>query len=277
MGDLPQAEKEALESVLRLGPEAAVEWARELENGLSQHITAKEERSIRLLISRVADSLKRQKDANQKPWQQWIENSLPAYPWTAQCLLKASTKILNDKAVNIADSLDKTMTPAEVRLEAHKILWSHAPGIAIARANRLFFSSEKARGNEQIRARYLQEVLPQKPSQYVLEFLLKCATHSAQDSWTRLIAVRQIVEHRHKEAAQTLATIYLSATEDMNLRMEALKGALALNKQLGHQFLIERVPNAETQPGLYEFFRLMRKQEGLSPLPPGPMSPKKSL
>jgi|GEM_PF-5799476 len=271
------AHQEAQSILQSSGPQAVIEAAELLERKLSNSITRPKEIEIQNTITAYAETLALAPDAELFAWDHWVHSALLPSPWTAKALLMASSEVLEDRGVSLADSLDRPMTSTQIRLEAHRILWAQAPGIAIARANRLFFSGEKARGNEQIRALYLRGVLPKEKSVYVLEFLVRCASHSPQDSWTRLQAVRLLVDLKHQQAAQTLAGIYLSNSEDLNLRMEAFKGALALDPSLGHRFLMERVPNAANQPGLYEFFRLLRVQEGLPPLPavsPTPEQPK---
>ncbi|MCX8228803.1 MAG: hypothetical protein OTJ44_02515 [Planctomycetota bacterium] len=263
---------EALDLGALKGPEALLARAEAAESRLNQPLTAAEGRQAKEEIERMAKALSLLPLAPELPWVTWIEKRQHASPLTATALLSISGPFLSNQGVTLADSLDDRNTQTDLRLKAHQILWANAPGIAIARANRLFFA-EKTRGNEQIRPRYLQEILPPTSSPFVAEFLLRCAKHSGQDTWTRRIAIQKLIKTKNKAAAQHMASIFLSETDDLNIKKEAFHAALKLDPKLGHRFLMTRVPNAESEPILYEFFRFLRKEEGLPKLPPGPSSP----
>ncbi len=254
------------------GPDALLALSDAAEARLRQPLTAEDDLRAKKEIHEMAQALSLLPLGSEFPWTVWIQNRQRSSPLTAAALLDASHQFLADEGVSLADSLDDRNTQTDLRLKAHELLWEKSPGIAIARANQLFFA-EKTRGNEQIRPRYLQEVLPDTSTPYVAEFLLRCAKHSGQDTWTRRIAIQQLISTENKETAQHMASIFLSETDDLNIKKEAFHAALKLDSELGRRFLMTRIPNAESEPILYEFFRFLRKEESLPELPPGPSSP----
>jgi|GEM_PF-1018984 hypothetical protein len=207
-------------------------------------------------------------------WQERILSVSQTAPELSEQLLPHAMLRMNKQhATELLRKLDQRTTPAGLRTAALHFLWHFDPQETQMRVLNLVLH-ERGRGNHQLHAQIVERVLsPRVNDPLAGEALLECAMAKSVPSPARLLALRALRSHSAKGLSAQAEAIFLSESTDLSIKHEALKLVLALDKARGHFLLLNQVPPASNLPATYRLFRILRKQEGLPSLPPGPMSP----
>lgn len=199
------------------------------------------------------------------PWQAWLEESRFTLPELAAAQMRAAGVALGIEAIPVARFMDFRESPSAARIQAHEIFWLHDEGEALVRANKLLMS-ERPRNRDELRPRFVEEVLLPKTQDSVTELMLDIATSDRMEGRARILAVRALSDRGSPEAPAILESLFDTEGRNFLLRKEALLAILQLEPERAHRMLLEDLPSRDIDLGMWEFMRDLREQEGL-PVP----------
>jgi len=203
-------------------------------------------------------------DAETLPWREWIEENWRILPeLTEQYILCAEELLDGEAALLVARSADIREMPIRVRLVAHRMLWSLDPNEALARGNVLLFR-ERPRATDRMRPLYVEELLITSDHPLAIEMLLNTATSDSMEPRARRLAIRALGDGNSFEAPAILESLFDTESTNFLVRKEALLAILKLDPARAHVMLMDRLPERQHDPGLWEFMMSLREQEGLS-------------
>jgi len=227
-------------------------------------------RKQQVLLAVIANSI----EMSDSDWSTLILETTRGLPQLALAALPyALEQMQAPSSVALLRRLDQRTTPDSLRVWVLHYLWHFQPQETQARVIRIFLN-ELGRHNSQLETSIVEIVLsPRGDDPLASEALVQCISTLSVPGPTRLKALRALEEHRPKGLVALAESIFLSENSDLSIKHEALLLVLSLQPKRGHHMLMNRVPAMESMPATYRLFRLLRLQEGLPSLPPGPMSP----
>lgn len=256
MADTFETSKEAIEEMqvrartvaVRLHTDALVTEMEDLQRQLEEYV-----RTLAALP-----------DAETLPWNQWIHDTWKTVPELAeQYILCAEHLLRGEAALLVARSTDIREMPIQVRLVAHRMLWSLDPNEAGARGNILLFR-ERPRASDRMRPLYVEELLIPSPHPLALDMLLNVAAADTMEARARTMAIRALGNSSSMEAPAILESVFDTESVNFLVRKEALLSILKLDPPRAHAMLETRLPQQSVEPGLWEFMQELREQENLN-------------
>ena len=103
-------------------------------------------------------------------------------------------------------------------------------------------------------------------SGYVNDLLIDAAAEAKHDERMRRAAVRTLEARGVRGAVPQLEAIWITVGNSLRLRQQACTSALALNPRKAADFL-DRIPDFQLEPVLYDFVRRLRIKHGLPGIP----------
>ncbi|MBC8406232.1 MAG: hypothetical protein H8E15_13490 [Planctomycetes bacterium] len=198
------------------------------------------------------------------PWRDWFQAEKGVHPDVAYQLFRVGSQLNDTQALEWAKELDLRTTPADLRLEAHKVLWQQDPRLAVQRGHRLV--REAPRGTEFLHARYVSEVIGPLSNPLCEQVLLNVAHRDGLESQARTLAIQAVVDRKAYHLAADMAALYHASTGDLLVRKRGLKAAVTLDVEIGKQALMGDIPNKDVHPGLYSLVRELRQELNLPPI-----------
>lgn len=198
------------------------------------------------------------------PWSDWIQESRFKMPHLAREELLTASQVLADDALTaLSLECDFREMPAVIRVVAHQNLWRLDPYLALARGKQLLFH-ESPRARDQMRPKYVEEVLLHQDHELVEELLLDTATFEAMEPRARILAIRGLGPLQSVEAPAILESLFDTEATNFLVRKEALLVILDLEPERGHRILLGKMPSRNIDPGTWSFMKDLREREGLA-------------
>ena len=191
--------------------------------------------------------------AAELPWETWILEDRSQTPALATELLRAAVHVLPAaESVRLAALNDLRTVALPLRLEAHRVLWTHDPGLAAPRARAVFFR-EQPRAQDLLRPEYVEHVLAPLEGESVDRLLQEIAVSDTMESRARRLALRALAGRDAAGSSALAESVFDTEATDLMVRQEALRTMAALDRTRAMRVLEEKLPDPNVQPVLYGF------------------------